>query len=62
VTVSVNIAEIEAEYMRALRAYINAVLTASFERQGLQPGDQEKSRIRGGHKGGGWSGGPNPLD
>jgi hypothetical protein len=61
-TATVNIAEPEAEYMRALTAVIQAHLAASLESQGIQPGDQEKSRVREGHNGGGWSGGPNPLD
>jgi len=41
-TATVNIAEIEAEYMRALTAVIQAHLTASLESQGIQPSEDER--------------------
>jgi hypothetical protein len=61
----VNLAELEAEYSRALKAYITAMVAQGIQNQTHEPTDQEQPdpRNQGVKTGGGRNGGPfNPRD
>jgi hypothetical protein len=54
----VDVDALEANYVRALKAYVLALVNAGIQRQTNEPTDQEQSRDQGVHSGGGRSGGP----
>jgi len=56
----VNLAELEAEWTQALKAYIAALVEKAVEQQTGEPTEQEQPdpRNQGVHTGGGRNGGP----